>query len=184
MNLSAARRPNGNAVVGALVFLFALGVYAYCITPTVPYWDSGEFIATSYILGIPHPPGTPLYVLIGRLFTFLPIATVAVRVNFLSALSSAVAVLFTYLIIVRLINRSLKDELADRPWLAWLGGAVGAFFMAFSPTFWDNAIEAEVYGGASAIMCFCVWLARYWWDRQDQPQNDRFLWLILYVLFL
>src|SRR5512140_975105 len=111
MNLSAARRPNGNAVVGALVFLFALGVYAYCITPTVPYWDSGEFIATSYILGVPHPPGTPLYVLIGRLFSLLPFATIAVRVNLLSSLSSAVAVLFTYLITVRLIRRNFGDEI-------------------------------------------------------------------------
>ena len=59
------------------------------MTPTVPFWDSGEYIATSYILGVPHAPGTPLYVLIGRLFTFLPIWDIARRVNWLSALSSA-----------------------------------------------------------------------------------------------
>ena len=66
-----------------VVFWVALAVYARTLTPTVPFWDSGEFIATSYTLGIPHPPGTPLYVMIGRLITLLPTATIAVRVNFL-----------------------------------------------------------------------------------------------------
>ena len=63
----------------------------------MPYWDSGEYIATSYRLGIPHPPGTPLYVLIGRLFSMLPLGAIAVRVNLLSGVSAAVAVFFTYL---------------------------------------------------------------------------------------
>ncbi len=169
-----------NALIGTIVFLVAMSVYAYCVTPTVPYWDSGEYIATSYILGVPHPPGTPLYVLIGRLFSLIPIATIAVRVNLLSGLSSAVAVLFTYLIIVRLIRRNLPGA----TWTAWMGGFVGAMFMAFSPTFWDNAIEAEVYGSASTIMTLCVWLGLYWWERQGEARNDRILWLILYILFL
>jgi tetratricopeptide (TPR) repeat protein len=170
----------GNALVAALVFFFTLGVYGYCLYPTTPYWDSGEYIATSYILGIPHPPGTPLYVLIGRLFSMLPFASPAVLVNFLSAISSATAVLFTYLITVRLVRRNF----ADSGWLAWVGGVVAALFMAFGTTFWDNAVEAEVYASASAIMCFCVWLAFVWWDHQGEARNDRILWLILYVLFL
>jgi tetratricopeptide (TPR) repeat protein len=150
----------------------------------VPYWDSGEYIATSYILGVPHPPGTPLYVLIGRIFSLLPLGAIAVRVNLLSSVSAAVAVLFTYLITVRIIRRNFPEESGLAPWLAWVGGVTAALFMAFAPTFWDNAIEAEVYATASAVMCFCVWLALCWWDRQGQPQNDRYLWLILYILFL
>ena len=171
-----------NTITGGAVFLLAFLVYAFCVTPTVPYWDSGEFIATSYILGIPHPPGTPLYVLIGRLFTMLPFGTIAVRVNLLSSVSSAVAVLFTYLIIVRLVKKNMPGE--GRWWMALAGGVVGALFMAFGTTFWDNAIEAEVYGSASAIMCLCVWLALLWWDGQGDARNDRILWLILYILFL
>jgi Flp pilus assembly protein TadD/4-amino-4-deoxy-L-arabinose transferase-like glycosyltransferase len=182
--IAGAVERRANAFIGALVFLVVFAVYAYCVTPTVPYWDSGEYIATSYILGVPHPPGTPLYVLIGRLFSLLPFATVAVRVNLLSSFSAAIAVLFTYLITVRLLRRNFAGETAARPWLAWAGGVVAAFFMAWSPTFWDNAIEAEVYASASAIMCLCVWLALYWWDRQAEPQNDRIIWLILYILFL
>ncbi len=169
-----------NALCGAFVFLVAMTVYALCVTPTVPYWDSGEYIATSYILGVPHPPGTPLYVLIGRLFSLLPLGTIAVRVNLLSGFSSALAVLFTYLITVRLIRRSFGSV----GWLAYAGGITAAFFMAFSPTFWDNAIEAEVYGSASTIMTLCVWLGLLWWERQGQQMNDRILWLILYILFL
>src|SRR4030095_13443551 len=66
------------------VFLLASIVYLITMTPTVPFWDSGEFIAVSYILGIPHPPGTPFYVLIGRIATLVPWASVAQRVNALS----------------------------------------------------------------------------------------------------
>jgi hypothetical protein len=166
-------------IVGVFVFLASLLVYAWCVTPTVPYWDSGEYIATSYILGIPHPPGTPLYVLIGRLFTFLPLGSIAVRVNLLSSLSSAVAVLFTFLITVRLARKNLAGD--GSWWMPLAGGVVAAFFMAWGTTFWDNAIEAEVYASASAIMCFAIWLALLWWDGQGEPRNDRILWLILYV---
>jgi tetratricopeptide (TPR) repeat protein len=182
--IPATREGRLNALIGLLVFLFTFSVYAYCVTPTVPYWDSGEFIATSYILGVPHPPGTPLYVLIGRLFSMIPFSSIAVRVNILSSFSSALAVLFTYLITVRIVRKNFMSEVTGSPWLAWVGGVVAAFFMAFSTTFWDNAIEAEVYGPASAIMTLCVWLGLYWWDRQEEQQNDRIIWLILYILFL
>jgi hypothetical protein len=138
IELTGERRTN--ALIGALLFALSFGIYAYCVTPTVPYWDSGEYIATSYILGIPHPPGTPLYVLIGRLFTFLPFSTIAVRVNLLSSLSAAIAVLFTYLITVRVLRRNLDEDAPD--WLAYAGGIVAGLFMTFLPTFWDNAIEA------------------------------------------
>ena len=82
------------------VFLSTLAVYTLTVTHSIPFWDSGEFIATSYILGIPHPPGTPLYVIIGRLFTMLPFGNVYLAVNWLSALASALAVLFTFLVTV------------------------------------------------------------------------------------
>src|SRR5438477_6680845 len=92
--------------VSLVVFLIAATVYFLTLSPTVPFWDSGEFIAVSYILGIPHPPGTPLYVLLGRIATLIPLGNVAQRVNGLSALASALAVMFSYLVIVRL-NRLL-----------------------------------------------------------------------------
>ena len=91
--------------------LVALGVYAvvaivYMITlaPTVPFWDAGEFIACSYILGIPHPPGTPLYILLGRVWSLIPLGTVAWRINAMSALPSALTIVFTYLSTLKLIR--------------------------------------------------------------------------------
>src|SRR5437870_1945786 len=113
--------------VSLVVFLIAATVYFITLTPTVPFWDSGEFIAVSYILGIPHPPGTPFYVMLGRLATMVPIASIAQRVNGLSALSSAFAVLFTYLVTLRLIRLAQGSE--RRPvdeWIAVAGAATGA----------------------------------------------------------
>ena len=78
-------------LIAAGVFLLAAIVYFIPLTPTVPFWDSGEFIAVSYILGVPHPPGAPLSVLLGRLATLMPWGSVAQRVNGLSALASAEA---------------------------------------------------------------------------------------------
>src|SRR3990170_3571954 len=91
-----------NVWLSALVFLFVFLVYLYCMAPTVSFWDCGEFIACSYILGIPHPPGAPLFILIGRLFTLLPFFDqIALRTNILSALGSASSVVVAYLIILR-----------------------------------------------------------------------------------
>jgi hypothetical protein len=151
---SWARRFRDPVFLGGLAaFLVSQVVYLLTLTLSCPFWDSGEFIATSYVLGIPHPPGTPLYVLIGKLFTLLPIGGIAARVNYLSALASSLAVLFSYLIIVDLARRLRRGpETRLDTWLAVGGGLVGAFFMAFSRTFWDNAIEAEVYALSSLVM--------------------------------
>ena len=86
------------AIGAALVFIVTQLVYLQTMTISCPFWDSGEFIATSYILGIPHPPGTPLYVLIGRIFTLLPLfPEIATRVNYLSALASSLGAVFAFL---------------------------------------------------------------------------------------
>ena len=81
-----------NRVLALGVFLAALGVYTATLVPTVPFWDSGEYIATSYILGVPHAPGTPLYVLVGRVFTLVPLGAIAQRVNFRSWISSKASI--------------------------------------------------------------------------------------------
>jgi len=87
-------------------FLVSLIIYLRTMANTVSFWDCGEFIACSYTLGIPHPPGAPFYLLIGRLFSMLPFAaSIAVRVNMISALATALTVMLTYLIIVRLIKQ-------------------------------------------------------------------------------
>ena len=164
--------------LAVLAFLIPATVYLITLNPTVPFWDAGEFIAVSYILGIPHPPGTPLYVLLGRVATLIPWATVAQRVNGLSALASALAVLLTYLTALRLIRaaqgrgpgatrapegdavRAAREPREE--WMAQAGAVMTALMLAFSDNFWENAIEAEVYSLMSLAQILVFWLGLRW----------------------
>jgi len=172
-----------NTVLASVVFLVTLAVYTATMTPTVPFWDSGEFIATSAILGVPHPPGTPLFVLLGRVFTLLPFGSPAQMVNWLSALSSAITILFTYLITVKIARYVLRGE-ERRGLPVYTAGVVAAFMAAFATTFWDNAIEAEVYAAACAIMTFCVWLILRWYENDEGGNRDGLLLVITYIVGL
>jgi len=180
----------GYLAVAWFVFLSTLAVYTLTVTPAIPFWDSGEYIATSFILGIPHPPGTPLYVLIGRLFSMLPFGNVHLMVNWLSAFSSALAVLFTFLVTVRFVRLAqarahLQDErtVSDEV-IAWAAGATAAFFMAFSNTFWLSAIEAEVYALSSMVQIASVYLALRWWEELANDGGDGRLLLAWYLMCL
>jgi tetratricopeptide (TPR) repeat protein len=170
----------------ATFFAFAVPIFVYIrtLTPTVPFWDSGEFIATSYILGLPHPPGNPVYTMLGRVMSLIPIGSVAWKVNFMSALASALAALFTFLITVRALRRWYADQpmTPARQLACEIAGLTAAFFIAFSNSFWDSAIEAEVYSLSSFLVVFTIWLAWNWWDHLGETANDRLLVLIVYVL--
>ena len=93
--------------VGVAVFLTTLGIYLKTMAPSVSFWDCGEFIACAFTMSVPHPPGSPLYVLLGRLFSLIPLGEVAARVTFMSALSSALAIWCVYLSTVALPRRAL-----------------------------------------------------------------------------
>ncbi len=173
-------------ILAGLVFIISLIIYLRTMAPSVPFWDCGEFIACSYILGVPHPPGTPLFVLLGRLFTFLPLfGSLARRVNFISGLSSAGAVAFAYLFIAGVVG--LWSSNRKRGWeqvIPAVGGIVGGLFMAFSDTYWFNATEAEVYGVAMFLMLFLGWLTLRWYQSWERPEGDRILLLMIYLLFM
>jgi hypothetical protein len=166
--------------VALVVFAIVLAAYVETMPRSTPFWDAGEFIATSYILGIPHPPGTPLYVLLGRVFSLFPFANVATRINFMSALLSALAVLFTFLVTVRLAKMSFKIQ----GWKAWFAGIVTSFFTAFSTTFWANGTGAEVYPMASFVMVLTLWMGLRWWDALEKEHADRLLLAIAYIYSL
>lgn len=171
--------------VSLVVFLIAVAVYFITLTPTVPFWDSGEFIAVSYILGIPHPPGTPFYVLIGRIATLIPWATIAERVNGLSALAAALAVWLTYLTglrLVRLVQGPERRRSDD--WIAIVAAFSGALLLAFSDSFWENSIEAEVYALMSLAQILVFWLGLKWWEAHEQRPTSGPLLVCVYVMWL
>ncbi len=169
--------------ISLFVFLASLGIYLKTMAPTVSFWDCGEFIACAHILGIPHPPGSPLFILIGRIFALIPLFDqIAARVNLISVLTSALTVWLGYLLIVKLVSRWVKEDMGL--WLRmgrYVGGMVGSFFLAFSMTFWSNAVETEVYGLSMFLMVLMLFLTLIWMDHKTSPKGDRLLILIAYL---
>ena len=176
-------------IIGLGIFLLTLGVYVKTMAPTVSFWDCGEFIATAYTMSVPHPPGAPLYVLIGRVFTLFPFGEVAARINFMSALSSALAIWCVYLTTAALGRRALGGQslkaFGDHRDIGVIAGAaVAALTLAFSYTQWYNASEAEVYGYSILFTCLGLWLIVYWEGTGHGQENDRWLFAIAYLFGL
>lgn len=171
-----------NRLVAAAVTLLSLYVYFSTVAPTVTFWDTGEFIAAAYLLGVPHPPGAPFHTLLGRFFSMLPIpGEVAYRVNLISVFAAAATVLLVYLCVVRLLSIWLDSKrLADR--IAILtGGAVAALSVAFSTSFWANATEAEVYALSMGFTLLAFYLALRWDGAPEDARRDR---LLIFIAFL
>jgi hypothetical protein len=177
-----------NRLVAAVVGLFILAIYLITLSPDVSFWDAGEFIATSVSMGIPHPPGTPLYVIIGRVFSlifhsFLHVASPAQAVNMLSAIPSAIAAVFLYLCVVRIGKKMwCEGDQSARCYPAIIAGVTAALFAAFANTLWIDSIEAEVYAVSGMWAIFTTWLILIWAD--TQPKDERLLVVIAYLLAL
>jgi len=173
---------------GAIIaFVVSLGLYMRTMAVSASFWDAGEFIAAAYKLGIPHSPGTPLYVLVGRVFSLLPIPgmEVAQKVNLLSAFCGAAGVLFAYLLVVRFLDYTLGKSRSPSETLVKVAGALcGALFLAFSDTYWTNSIEAEVYSMSNALMGFMTWLALKWSDNPRDKRSTSLVLLLFYLLAL
>ena len=173
--------------IGLAVFTIAAAVYFMTVQPSVSFWDCGEFIASSYSMQVPHPPGTPFFIILGRIFSMIPFTeNIGLRINAISVLSSAFSVLFLYLIAIKLIENykgkvynNLMDALAT-----YIAAAVGALSLGFSDTFWFNAVEAEVYALSTFFIAFVVWLLVKWNENADEPDNEKYLLLIAYLLGL
>ncbi|MFT5369571.1 MAG: hypothetical protein ACI8V2_004549 [Candidatus Latescibacterota bacterium] len=173
-----------NRLVATLVTICTSIVYLSTLAPTVAFWDCGEFITTSYIFGVPHPPGAPLYTLLGRLFSMLPFGEIAFRVNLLSAASGIATVLLIYLCTVRLLANWLDRSNTQHQIAIFTGAAVAALSTAFSFSFWNNAIEAEVYGLSMCITLLAVWLGLRWDNAHKDHHSDRNLLFIAYLFGL
>jgi hypothetical protein len=170
----------------AASFFIALLTYGLTMQPTIPFWDCGEFAAAAIGMGVPHPPGAPLWTIVGRLGMLIPIFTdMTARYNFLSVLSSAASILLLYLTIVRLITlwRGAPKSMADV--LVHFGGAfIGALAYTFTDSFWFNALECEVYAFGSLFISLVPWLILVWYDHADEPHSEKYLLLIAYVIGL
>lgn len=179
-----------DTLLGWVSFAIAFIVYALTVEPTVSFWDAGEYITTSAKLQVGHPPGAPLLQMIGAffaLFAFGDAARVALMVNMVSVVSSAFAVLFTFWTITRLTRVLLSAEhpLNNSRAIAVLGsGLVGTLTLTFSDSFWFNAGETEVYAMASLMMALLLWLGLKWVDSLHEPQGNRWLLLICFVIGL
>ena len=175
-----------NRLIALSVLVLSFLVYYDTMAPSVSYWDCGEFIAVSYTLGVPHPPGSPLFLLLGRIASLLPFSEdIAFRVNLLSPLSSAFAVFFLYLIIVQVVNHWRGKINTNRDALIAFGaGIVGSLTFAFTDSHWFNAVEAEVYAFSTFFTAIVVWLILKWSEKADEEGHERYVLIIAYMIGL
>jgi hypothetical protein len=171
-------------------YRFAAGVtglvllgYVLTLAPTVTFWDAGEFIAAAKTLGIPHPPGTPLFVMIAHVWAMLfPFGEFAFRTNFLSALLSAAAAGCFFLVAHESIRAMVADLERETARLLRLGGATAAAVLgAFTFTNWQNSNETEVYAVATFTIAAMSWLAHLWRQYRETDRAPRLLLLIVYL---
>ena len=175
-----------NNLLAAITFVYAFIIYILTMAPTTSFWDCGEFIATSIILGVPHPPGTPLYLLLGNFFSQLPTySDLGARVNLISPIFSALAIMFLYLIIVQLIEQWKGEVKTWSDMLITYGSAIiGAFTFAVTDSHWFNAVEAEVYSLSTFFTSIVVWLILKWSTNSGHSGNVRYILIIAYIFGL
>jgi hypothetical protein len=149
-----------NNITGWLMFVFASFVYMLTMEPTVSFWDTGEFILSAFKLQVGHPPGAPMFLMLGRvatLFAFGDTSKVALTMNGLSAICSGFAIMFLYWTITHLVRKTFLStrQLETGSILVILGsGIIGSLAYTFSDTFWFSAVEGELYALSSLIIAF------------------------------
>ena len=174
-------------IFGWVAFIIAAFVYCSTIEPTASFWDCPEFITTAYKQEIGHPPGAPFFMLMGNFFTHFASDTtqVAKMVNTMSALLSAVCIMFLFWTITHLARKLIigdwKEMTTSKMIAIEASGMVGALIYTFSDTFWFSAVEGEVYAFSSAFTAVVFWLILKWEDHADEPHSDRWLVLIAYM---
>jgi len=178
-----------NNLLGWITFAIASWVYLSTIEPTASWWDCGEYISTAFKLQVGHPPGAPLFQLVGRffsLFAFNDTSHVAMMINIMSALSSSFTILFLYWSITMLgLKFTKNEELTQGRMFAILGsGLVGALAYTFSDSFWFSAVEGEVYAMSSFFTAIVFWAILKWDLVADQPHSQRWIILIAFLMGL
>lgn len=163
--------------VEIFLFIFTFTLYAYTAEPTVSFWDCGEFIAGAYRLQIPHPPGAPLFLLLGRFFSFLSLGYkeyVAYSITLSSALYSSLTLLFLFWTLQQILPKQPKNQYIS---------LIGTLIFAFTDSFWFNATETEVYALSTLLTAISFW-AMLKWYHEESPTADKWLLVIAYLIGL
>ena len=179
-----------NTIGGWFVFAISALVYLLTLEPSVSFWDCGEFITAAYKLEIGHPPGAPVFMLLGRLFSLFASeeSQVALMLNALSGLAAAATIMFLFWSITHMARKlvKLKSETftSIQIWKIISTGFIGSMAYAFSDTFWFSAVEAEVYALSSLFTAVVFWAILKWESESDSPHANRWLILIAYLMGL
>jgi hypothetical protein len=178
-----------NTALGWVAFFIALLVYSLTVEPTMSFWDCGEYIATAAKLEVGHPPGAPLYQMIGAFFAMFAIDKehIALMVNMMSVFSSAFTILFMFWSSTILLRKIISNftEMNKENAIAILGSAfVGSLAFTFSDSFWFNAVEAEVYAMATLFIALLFWLGLRWEAEMQTPRGNKWLLIISLVVGL
>ncbi len=179
-----------NNLIGWFVFLIAAFTYLSTMESTASFWDCGEYIACAYKLEVGHPPGAPLFLLIGRFFSLFALGhteKVGQMINAMSALCSAFTILFLFWSITALARKIVdhgKQFTTGQMYAVFGAGAVGALAYTFSDSFWFSAVEGEVYAMSSFFTALVFWAILKWEREADNPHADRWIILIAYLIGL
>jgi len=176
-----------NTILGWTTFAIALITFSLTVEPTMSFWDCGEYISTAAKLEVGHPPGAPLFQILGAFFAMFATSkeTVALMVNMLSVFSSAFTILFMFwsssLLLKKIISQYTKIDNSKA--IVILGSSlVGSLAFTFSDSFWSSAVEAEVYAMASLFIALLFWLGLRWEQDMHTPRGNR--WLLLISLLI
>src|SRR5665811_415056 len=166
-----------NNILGWTVFLIASATFFLTLEPTVSWWDCGEFITSAFKFEVGHPPGAPLHMILGRVFTLFATdaSKAALMVNSMSALSSAGTIMLLYWSIVHLAKKLFPGEglTNAEQVVVWGSGLVGALAFSFTDSFWFSAVEGEVYALSSFFTAAVFWAILKWEDVADEPHANR-----------
>ena len=175
-------------ILGWLCFLISFTVYYLTAEPTVSFWDTGEYITTSSKLQVGHPPGAPLYQMLGAVFSIFALEkeNIGFTINLMSGFASALAVAFIYwsiVLILKKITEKVPNSITKN--ISISGAAIiGSLSLTFTDTFWFNAVEAEVYAMATLIMAVLFYLGLLWNRDMDKERGHRWLLLICFIIGL
>ena len=179
-----------NTIIGIIVMVFSFVIFTLTVEPTASYWDCAEYISTSAKLQVGHPPGAPLFQMLGAIFSTFAFESdqIALAVNMMSVTSSALTILFLFWSISHLIKQQVgtEDQLIslNEAFKIFGSSILGCLTFTFTDSFWFNAVEAEVYAMATLILSLLFWLGLKWVENLDSHRGDKWLILICFVIGL